>query len=383
MESRSGKFARTVERSTALNLDDVESEFRAGIGAILDRALTLDDDQPVGRRWAPGFATGPQRDLLAEAGLAAPHLPAPLGLGANALQQVIVSEEFAKRPGLIRPRSVSRNGCSDHPRHRVGASTRAIHVADPAGPPAMVPAVQRAGRRIRPRITDHPRQQGRRRLDRQRAQDLDLAGPPGPLRGAAGTHRTGRAETSRLSYFLVDMTSPASRSRPIKQASGHAEFNEVFFTDVFVPDDMMVGEPGGGWSLAVGAMAVERTAIGNYVSIDRADALRRMAEVEGPEQDAALRTLGDVEAYTTAIKAMVLRETLRLVEGQAPGTDIEHRQVRDGHAASPRTHRHAGLTSRIAMLEESGPGRVPALLRCLPNSSAAARRRSNSRSSHR
>ena len=182
-----------------------------------------------------------------------------------------------------------------------------------------------------------------------------------------------------ISYFLVDMTSPGIEVAPIKQASGRAEFNEVFFTDVFVPDDMLVGKPGGGWGLAVSTMAVERTAIGNYVTIDRAAALRHIAEVEGPDQDAALRALGDVEAYTTAIKAMVLRETLRLVEGQARGTDLEHRQVRDGQRcyAAPR-RRRSGLTGRIAMLQDSDPAVVPALLRhAMPSSSAGARQRSS------
>ena len=137
------------------------------------------------------------------------------------------------------------------------------------------------------------------------------------------------------------MASPGVDVSPIKQASGRADFNEVFLDDVFVPDDMLVGAPGGGWDLAVATMAVERTAIGNYVNIDRAAALRRIAEVEGPDQDVALRALGDVEAYTTAIKAMVLRETLRLVEGQARGTDLEHREVRDGQRcyAAPRRPR--------------------------------------------
>ena len=135
------------------------------------------------------------------------------------------------------------------------------------------------------------------------------------------------------------MTSPGIEVSPIKQASGHSEFNEVFFTDVFVPDDMLVGEPGGGWGLAVSTMAVERTAIGNYVNIDRAGALRRMAEIDGPEQDAALRALGDVEAYTTAIKAMVLRETLRLVEGQGAGPTSSIAKYAMVHAAAPGINR--------------------------------------------
>jgi 3-oxochol-4-en-24-oyl-CoA dehydrogenase len=158
-----------------------------------------------------------------------------------------------------------------------------------------------------------------------------------------------------ISYFLVDMSWPGIQVSPIKQASGRTEFNEVFLTDVFVPDDMLVGKPGDGWGLAVSTMAVERTAIGNYVSIDRADALRRMAEIEGPEQDAALRALGDVEAYSTAIRAVVLRETLRLVEGKGPGPTssiAKYAMVTLLRRALTAT---LGLTGRIAMLEESDP----------------------------
>jgi alkylation response protein AidB-like acyl-CoA dehydrogenase len=158
-----------------------------------------------------------------------------------------------------------------------------------------------------------------------------------------------------ITYFLIDMASPGITVEPIKQASGHFDFNEVFFTDVFVPDDMLVGSPGSGWDLAVATMAVERTAIGNYVNIDRSGPLRHVAAAEGPDQDAAVRALGDVEAYATAIKAMVLRETLRLVEGQSPGPTssiAKYAMVMLLRRASTAT---LGLTGRIAMLEESDP----------------------------
>jgi alkylation response protein AidB-like acyl-CoA dehydrogenase len=118
---------------------------------------------------------------------------------------------------------------------------------------------------------------------------------------------------------------------------------------------MLVGKPDDGWSLAVSTMAVERTAIGNYVSIDRADALRRVAEVAGSEKDAALRALGDIESYSTAIKALVLRETLRLVEGQGPGPTssiAKYAMVTLLRRAWTAT---LGLTGRIAMLEKSEP----------------------------
>jgi alkylation response protein AidB-like acyl-CoA dehydrogenase len=154
------------------------------------------------------------------------------------------------------------------------------------------------------------------------------------------------------------MSSPGIEVAPIKQASARSEFNEVFLTDVFVPDDMLVGAPGDGWTLAVSTMAVERTAIGNYVTIDRTAALRRMAERDGPDHDAALRALGDVEAHATAIRAMVLRETLRLVEGQNAGAAssiAKYAMVMLLRRASSAT---LGMTGRLAMLEDTDPAVV-------------------------
>jgi alkylation response protein AidB-like acyl-CoA dehydrogenase len=118
---------------------------------------------------------------------------------------------------------------------------------------------------------------------------------------------------------------------------------------------MLVGEPGDGWDLAVATMAVERTAIGNYVNIDRSEALRRIAAIDGPDHDATLQALGEIEAHTTAIKAMVLRETLRLVQGQGAGPTssiAKYAMVMLLRRASTAT---LGLTGRLAMLEDSDP----------------------------
>src|SRR6202030_1924629 len=60
-----GELARTCKRSTAINLGDVESEFRAQVAATLDQALTLSNHPYFGDIRTPGLATGPQRDLLA------------------------------------------------------------------------------------------------------------------------------------------------------------------------------------------------------------------------------------------------------------------------------------------------------------------------------
>ncbi len=65
-----------------------------------------------------------------------------------------------------------------------------------------------------------------------------------------------------LSYFVIDMDQPGIEIRPIREMSGRAIFNEVFFTDARVPADNLVGELGGGWSVALTTLANERTMLG-------------------------------------------------------------------------------------------------------------------------
>ncbi|MYA15569.1 MAG: acyl-CoA dehydrogenase, partial [Gammaproteobacteria bacterium] len=65
-----------------------------------------------------------------------------------------------------------------------------------------------------------------------------------------------------LSYFFLDMKSPGIEIRPIKQISGGANFNEVYFNDVRVPDDQRLGAVGQGWQVALTTLMNERLAIG-------------------------------------------------------------------------------------------------------------------------
>jgi alkylation response protein AidB-like acyl-CoA dehydrogenase len=61
-----------------------------------------------------------------------------------------------------------------------------------------------------------------------------------------------------ISLLLVDLQSPGISVRPLRQATGEAEFCEVFFEDVRVPADLMIGPPGAGWQLAMGILQHER-----------------------------------------------------------------------------------------------------------------------------
>ncbi|MCX2929377.1 acyl-CoA dehydrogenase [Mycobacterium sp. CVI_P3] len=351
-----GELARTLKRSTAVNLGDVESEFRAAIAKTLDEASALRNETPTDDTRAPGLAYGSQRDLLAKAGLVAPHLPAPWGVGASPVQQVIITEEFDKRPGLVRPSlgiaewilpTILASG-TDAQRERFaepilrGTQRWCQLFSEPGAGSDLASLGTRAAK------VDGGWLVNGHKIWTSSAHVAQFGAMLARTDPEAPKHRG-------ISYFLVDMASPGVEISPIKQASGHFDFNEVFLTDVFVPDEMLVGQPGHGWDLAVATMAVERTAIGNYVNIDRSAALRRMADDDGPDHDATLQALGGIEAHTTAIKAMVLRETLRLVQGQGPGPTssiAKYAMVLLLRRASTAT---LGLTGRLAMLEDSDP----------------------------
>ena len=67
---------------------------------------------------------------------------------------------------------------------------------------------------------------------------------------------------SGITAFVVDMDAPGVEVRPLRQMTGGAEFNEVYFTDVRVPAAEMLGSPGEGWRVSLTTLMNERTAIG-------------------------------------------------------------------------------------------------------------------------
>lgn len=355
-----GELARTVKRSTTITLDDdVEPEFRAMVATALDRAAGLQNEIPSDDDRDPGLAHGSQRDALADAGLVGPTLPPPWGLGASAVQQVIIADEFARRPAVVKPSlgiaewivpTILERG-TDAQRDRFAGPTlrgkvRWCQLFSEPGAGSDLAALRTRATRV-----DGGWLVNGHKIWTSLATQAQFGALLARTDPEAAKHRG-------ISYFLIDMTSPGVEVHPIKQASGLTEFNEVFFSDVFVPEDMLVGNPGEGWDLAMSTVAVERTAIGNYVEIDRTAALRHVVDDGGEDRDTALQALGDIETHATAIKAMVLRETLRLVEGRGAGPTssiAKYAMVLLLRRASAAT---LALTGRLAMLEETDPAVV-------------------------
>ncbi len=129
-----------------------------------------------------------------------------------------------------------------------------------------------------------------------------------------------------LTFFFLDMKSPGIEVRPIKQMSGEANFNEVFFTDVRVPDSQRLGDVGEGWKVALTTLMNERLAIGQGSGVDYTELLKlaRQTELEtGPAiKDANVREhLADWYVETQGLKYTKFRTLTALSKGETPGPE--------------------------------------------------------------
>jgi alkylation response protein AidB-like acyl-CoA dehydrogenase len=112
-----------------------------------------------------------------------------------------------------------------------------------------------------------------------------------------------------ISFLLIDMKSPGVEVRPIRLLDGECEVNEVFFDNVKVPAENLIGEENKGWTYAKHLLAHERT---NIADVNRAkrelERLKRIAKAEGVYDDLRFRDeIAKLEVDIVALEMMVLR----------------------------------------------------------------------------
>ena len=129
-----------------------------------------------------------------------------------------------------------------------------------------------------------------------------------------------------LTMFLVDMKAPGVEVRPLRQMTGGASFNEVFFTDVRVPDRMRLGDVDQGWTVALTTLMNERMAIGggNVGSgMDLSGRLRALARHMGVADDPVVRQqLADVLIHHSVSRYTSMRAMAKMRAGQLPGPEM-------------------------------------------------------------
>jgi len=170
-----------------------------------------------------------------------------------------------------------------------------------------------------------------------------------------------------LSQFLVDTKSPGITIRPIIDLSGAHHFNEVVFQDVFVPDDMRVGDEGAGWKQVTTELAFERSGPERYLSSIQLliEAIREVGKEPG---ERAAVTIGRLVAHLTTLRQMSLSVAGMLEAGQNPnleaavvkdvGTSFEQEIPETVHAlmgVEPRLTSGSPFERTLGFLVENAP----------------------------
>ena len=129
-----------------------------------------------------------------------------------------------------------------------------------------------------------------------------------------------------MTFFFVDMKSPGIEVKPIKQITGGSSFNEVYFTDVEIPDSQRLGEIGDGWKVAITTLMNERLAVGDAGGADVEDAFRWAKTQDNLGEPllnnkAARESIADWYCEKSGLKNTKLRTMSALSRGDTPGPE--------------------------------------------------------------
>ena len=162
-----------------------------------------------------------------------------------------------------------------------------------------------------------------------------------------------------LTYFILDMKSPGIEARPIKQITGNSEFNEVYFTDLRIPDSCRLGSVGEGWKVAMTTLMNERLAVGLAfpTGFDEMFEFVRGLELEDGSaiKNKAVRDrLADWYIKSAGLKYTGLRTVSALSRGGTPGPEASIGKLVLGGNRQDMASLMLDLQDMAGILTESG-----------------------------
>jgi alkylation response protein AidB-like acyl-CoA dehydrogenase len=302
--------ASDVRRHVHLDLDEAEDDARAEVRAEAERIGALPEEE--------------RRAALAESGYLTPHWPAPHGLGADPVHQLVIDEEL-DRAGVERPDlkigawaapTIIAHGNDEQRDRFVGPTLRGelqwCQLFSEPGAGSDLASLRTKA--VRDATSDG--QSGWRITGQKVWTSLAHAADWGIC--LARTNPDAKQHAG-ITYFLVDMKSEGIEVRPLRELTGEAMFNEVFLDGVLVPDDCVVGEVDGGWKLARTTLSNERVAMaGSHLGDSPERAVRLLASGDAADQRTVV---GRAVAWATVVRLLATRSTLRSLAGQGPGPE--------------------------------------------------------------
>ncbi|HEX7321895.1 MAG TPA: acyl-CoA dehydrogenase [Mycobacterium sp.] len=298
-----------ITRANSLDLPPEAEQLRTQIRADADEIAALDSDA--------------QRDKLIATGYVMPHWPKPWGRAASAVEQLVIDQEFTAA-GIKRPDysitgwvvlTLIQHGTRSQIDRFVEKALRQDEVwcqlfSEPdAGSDAAA---------VKTRAT---RVDGGWNITGQK---VWTSGAQYCRRGLA-TVRTDPdvPKHAGITTVIIDMKAPGVEVRPLRQITGGSDFNEVFFNDVFVPDEDVVGEPNSGWTVARATLGNERVSIGGggsyYAGL--AGLLTKLAQQNPGRSAGSEIRVGAFLADDQALRLLNLRRVVRSIEGAGPGPE--------------------------------------------------------------
>jgi 3-oxochol-4-en-24-oyl-CoA dehydrogenase len=335
----------------------------------MDFELPADDDprRAEVRTWlqANPSPTGRQ---LAEAGLVAPHWPRPWGLDADPIHQLLVDEEL-RRAGVSRPQNMIGIGW---------AGPTILHAGTDAQKDRyLMPLL--AGEEIWCQLFSEPGSgSDLASLSTRAVRDGDEFVVNGQkIWTSLAQHArfgiliartaTDVPKHEGISYFVCPMDLPGIEIRPIIEMTGSHTFNEVFFDDVRLPAENLVGQEGGGWSLAKVTLGNERVSLSSGGALwgmgPAAGDLLDLVRTAGGVTDPLLRQrLASLHVEAELLRLIRLRTVTARIRGEQPGPEASVRKI----LADEHGQRIMGLAKDLAgpggMLVDAGPLGAPAAM---------------------
>jgi alkylation response protein AidB-like acyl-CoA dehydrogenase len=302
---------RGVRRTRSVDLPPEADSIRTTVRAFADSIKGRDYEA--------------QRAALIESGYVMPHWPAPWGRAADAVEQLVIEQEFAAA-GIKRPQygitawvilTLIQHANEDQVARWVPPALRQDLIwcqlfSEPdAGSDA-------AGIKTRATRTD-----GGWLINGQK---VWTSGAHVAAFGLA-TVRTDPdvAKHDGITTMVVDMHAEGVEVRPLKMPTGTSEFNEVFFNDVFIPDDDVVGPVNGGWTVARATLGNESVSIGSgggggTLNLT-GDAFIGPFDAHPERLTGGEGRIGRYIAQNEAMAALNLRSAHRAVAGGGPGPE--------------------------------------------------------------
>jgi alkylation response protein AidB-like acyl-CoA dehydrogenase len=272
---------------------------------------------------------GAQRAALVETGLLAPHWPAPWGRTADPLDQLVIDEELAA-VGVVRPNlavgawalpTIIAHGTEEQQERWVrptllGELSWCQLFSEPGAGSDLAALSTRA------EPVDGGWVLNGQKVWTSLAKTADFG-------ICLARSEAGVPKHAGITYFIVDMHAEGIDIRPLRELTGAALFNEVFLTDVFVPDDAVIGQRGDGWRIARTTLSNERVSMSSGASFGHGvESLLRTIGRRGPGAvPVRAGELGRLLIEAQSVALLGLRSTLRTLSGVDPGSGSSVRKL--------------------------------------------------------